>query len=159
MTIQEYKKKFQQLRSTISDEVERIIYANENEILSMNIQKIDEHIGSDGQLLRNANKKFSGRYALMTQMIASSEKPIRPKTAGDLYNWRWNGDFIQGFNLRVIKNSTQIEIFSTGEGSGLKKDFFDGYKNLYGLTVEDQRILNQEIIKPELEKFIKQYIS
>lgn len=159
MTIQEYKKKFQQLRSIISDEAERIIYANEEEICLMNIQNIDDHIGSDGQILRNTNKKYSGRYTLATQMIAASERPLLPKIAGDQYNWMWTGQFIGGFKLRVIKNSTQIEIFSTGEGSGLKKDFFDGYKNLYGLTIEDQRVLNQEIIKPELEKFIKQYLS
>jgi len=159
MTIKEYKKKLEQLRSRVSKEVEKILYANEKEILSMNIQNIDDHIGSDGQLLRNANKKYSGRYTLMTQMIASVEHPIMPKTAGDMYNWRWNGDFMSGFQLKVLKQGSQIEIYSTGEGSGLKKDFFDGYKNLYGLTPEDQKYLNEQIIKPELEKFIKQYIS
>lgn len=159
MTIQEYKKKFQQLRNTISDEVERIIYANEEDICLMNIQNIDDHIGSDGQALRNTNKKYSGLYQPMTVAIAQMENPLLPKVLGQPYNWMWTGQFIGGFKLRVVKKSTQIEIYSTGEGSGLKKDFFDGYKNLYGLTVEDQRILNQEIIKPELEKFIKQYIS
>lgn len=158
MTIQEYKKKLEQLRGRVSQEVERIIYANEDVICAMNIQKIDDHIGSDGQLLRNTNKKYSGRYTLMTQMIAAVERPIMPKIAGDSYNWRWNGDFMSGFQIRVIKGATQIEIFSRGEGSGLKKDFFDGYKNLYGLTIEDQKILNYDIIQPELQKFIKQYI-
>ena len=159
MTIQEYKKKFQQLRTTISDEVERIIYANEEDICLMNIQKIDYHIGSDGQALKNTNKKYSGVYQPMTVNISKMEGSLLPKVLGQPYNWMWTGQFIGGFKLKVIKNSTQIEIYSTGEGSGLKKSFFDGYKNLYGLTLEDQKILNQSIIKPELEKFIKQYLS
>lgn len=159
MTIQEYKKKFEQLRSRISDEAERIVYANEDKICSMNIQKIDDHIGSDGQLLKNTNKKYSGTYTFATQLIASTEKTVAPKIAGQPYNWLWTGDFIGNFQLKVLKNGTEIDIFSTGEGTGLKKSFFDGYKNLYGLTIEDQKILNMDIIKPELEKFIKQYLT
>lgn len=158
MTIQDYKKKFQQLRGSISDEVERIIYANEEEICLMNIQNIDDHVGSDGQALRNTNKKYSGVYQPMTVNISKMEGSLLPKVLGQPYNWMWTGQFIGGFKVKVLKNSTQIQIYSTGQGSGLKKSFFDGYKNLYGLTLEDQRILNQEIIKPQLEKYIQQYL-
>lgn len=158
MTIQQLKKKLQQLRERVPKEVERIIYANEQEILSMNIQNIDDHVGSDGKVLKNTNRKFSGRYTLATQLIASTQNTLLPKIAGDSYNWRWNGNFMSGFKLKVLRGGYDIEIYSTGEGTGDKKAFFDGYKNLYGLTDDDKKVLNQEIIKPELEKFIKRYL-
>jgi len=53
---------------------------------------------------------------------------------------------------------TKLNIFSTGEGSGLKKSFFSGYSNLYGLDTEDTNKLNYEIIYPELMAFIKTYL-
>ena len=158
MDIKQFKKKLEQLRARIPKEVERIIYANEQEILSMNIQNIDDHIGSDGRVLKNTNKRYSGRYTLLTQMIASTQNTVLPKTAGDLYNWRWNGAFMSGFKHKVLRGGYDIEIYSTEEGTGDKKAFFDGYKNLYGLTNEDKKVLNEEIIKPELEKFIKRHL-
>lgn len=157
-TTTQYLQKLKQLQSRILDETENIVYKNEREITSMNIQNIDEHLGSDGRALVNINKKYSGRYTLATQLIASVERPIAPKIAGDFYNWTWTGDFISNFKIEVLPNKTQIEIFSTGTGSGLKKAFFDGYRNLYGLDKYDQEKLNYEIIYPELMKFINQYI-
>lgn len=151
-------KRILQLRSRIVQESERIIYRKEDEITAMNIQKIDAHRGSDGQILRNINRKYSGLYQPLTVEIAKTENPIRPKVLGQPYNWRWNGDFMSGFEIKVSDNATKIDIFSTGEGSGLKKDFFDGYTNLYGLTAADQYKLNYEIIYEPLMKFIRQYI-
>ncbi len=157
-TTSQYLQKAKQMRSKLLDESVKIVYANENKITSMNIQNIDEHRGSDGQALKNTNRKYSGRYTLATQLIASTERPIAPKIAGDLYNWTWTGNFINNFQVEVLSNKMQIEIFSTGSGSGLKKTFFDGYKNIYGLTKEDQIKLNMDIIYPEIMTFINQYI-
>jgi hypothetical protein len=41
------------------------------------------------------------------------------------------------------------------DNSDSKKDI---YKNLIGLTKENQEVLNYEIIYPELMKFIKTYL-
>lgn len=152
MTTDEYLKKIKELRSQILDESERIIYANEKEITSLNIQKIEGGQGSDGSVLKNTNEKYSGTYALGTNLLNPTKK------AGSLYTFFETGDFLGNFQVEVLPSLIQIEIFSTGTGSGLKADFFQGYKNIYGLTKEDQYKLNYEIILPELLKFINRYI-
>lgn len=158
MTTTQYLNNLKTLKNSLVSETSKIIYAHEKEITSMNIEKIDDHVGSDGQILKNTNKRYSGRYTLATQLIASVEKPLAPKIAGDSYNWTWTGNFINNFQIEVLKNAEQIEIYSTGSGSGLKKAFFDGYKNLYGLTKEDQTKLNYDLIYPDLMKYINKYI-
>lgn len=157
-TPDQYMKNLLRLKSQIPKESKRIIISHEIEITSMNIEKIDSHRGNDGKILRNINRKYSGLYQPLTVEIAKIEKPIRSKVLGQPYNWRWNGDFISGFTMKVANDGQSFEIFSTGEGTGLKKDFFDGYTNLYGLTKEDQYELNYNLIYPDLMRFINQYI-
>lgn len=153
ITPEDYLRKAKEMRSQLLDECERIVYANEKEITSMNIKKIESGQGSDGNLLKNSNSKFSGRYTLGTQLLNPAKK------AGDLYNFFNTGDFLGRFEVEVLPNLVQIQIFSTGTGSGLKKDFFDGYnKNLFGLNTEDQNRLNYEIIYEPLMEFINRYI-
>ncbi|WP_296683235.1 hypothetical protein [Flavobacterium sp.] len=152
MNISEYIKNVELVRSKILDETEKIVMSNEDKITNLNIIKIQKGIGSDSQLLRNKNDKFKGVYSLATQLLNSS------KTAGTEYTFIETGDFVSNFQLEISTDLTKLTIFSTGEGSGLKKSFFDGYSNLYGLTPEDQSILNYEIIYPELMSFIKQYL-
>ena len=60
----DYLKNLKNLRSGLLDEVERIIYANENEIIKLNIQKIEDGQGSDGNSLKNDDSRYTGRYTL-----------------------------------------------------------------------------------------------
>lgn len=152
MTPDDYINNLKFVRNNILDETERIIYANENEIVNLNIINIEEGQGSDGSILKNVNDKFSGRYKLGTQLLNPTKK------AGNLYTFYQTGDFLNNFQVEVLSNLIQIEIFSTGEGSGLKYDFLKGYKNLYGLTKEDQTKLNYEIIYDPLMKFLHLYL-
>jgi len=152
VTPDEYMKNLLYVRDNLLDETERIISANEKDIISLNIQKIEDGLGSDGDILKNHNRKFTGRYTLGTNLLNTAKK------AGDLYTFFETGSFLGNFQVEVLSNKVQIEIFSTGTGNGDKALFFKGYKNLYGLTKEDKFKLNYEIIYPELMKFINQYI-
>lgn len=152
MTITEYIKNVELVQSRILDETERIIMSNEDEIINLNIVKIEEGQGSDNQLLKNRDDRFKGFYSLGSQLLNPS------KRAGDLYTFVETGDFISNFQLELSPDLTKLNIFSTGEGSGLKKSFFSGYSNLYGLDNEDTNKLNYEIIYPELMAFIKTYL-
>jgi hypothetical protein len=152
MNITQYIKNVELVQSRILDETEKIVMSNENEITNLNIIKIQDGLGSDNSLLKNSNSIFSGRYSLGTQLLNPS------KEAGSLYTFTETGDFVSNFQLEISPDLTKISIFSTGEGAGLKKSFFDGYSNLYGLTDEDKNKLNYEIIYPELMAFIKQYL-
>lgn len=153
MTITEYIKNIQLVQSRILDETERIVMSNENEITNLNIVKIEEGNGSDGGLLNNNISIFSdGRYKLGTQLLNPN------KEAGQLYTFIETGNFISNFQVEISPDLTKISIFSTGEGTGLKKSFFDGYTNLYGLNDEDKDKVNYDIIYPELMAFIKTYL-
>lgn len=146
--------KLQEVRNSLLDEVENIVYRNENNIIKLNTKQIENHIGFDDKTLENSNSRFSGFY----KMNSFTESGGFHKQ-GELYDFTNSGDFFRGFNVRVLPNLTQIEINSTGTGSGDKSIFFKGYDNIFGLTNKNQYILNYEIILPELQKFVKSKIS
>ena len=152
MTIDVYLKNANFVRDSLQDETERILYAKENEIVNLNIKQIENSTGNDGNILDNSDTRFKGVYTLATQMLNPR------KTAGDPYDFRETGNFLNNFELYINPNLTQIEIFSTGPGANEKADFFRGYKNIFGLDKENQSILNYKIILPELQIFINKHL-
>ena len=134
------------------DEQERIILRNEDKIIALNVDQFENGQGSDDKKLFNKNPKFDGVYSLSTQLIDNR------KVAGDLYNFYKTGNFLNGLQLEMQPNLVKFDMFSTGTGSGDKSIFFAGYANLFGLDKNNNRILNEEIILPELLIWIKKYI-
>lgn len=153
MNVLDYINKLKSVRSKLQDETENIIYRNENKIIQLNTKQIDDFIGFDGNMLINSDKRYKGVYALGTQLINPT------KRAGDPYNFNDSGNLFSGFYVEVSNDLTKVTIGSTGTGSGKKAEFFRGYKNFFGLTNQNQYILNYEIILPELNKFIKENLK
>jgi hypothetical protein len=152
MTIDVYLKNANLVRNSLQDETERILILRENEIVNLNIKQIENSTGNDGKLLENTNTRFKGFYTLSTQLFNPR------KVAGNPYDFRETGDFLNNFQLYINPNLTQVEIFSTGTGTNEKADFFRGYKNIFGLDKENQSTLNYKIILPELQKFVNKYL-
>lgn len=152
MTIDVYLKNANFVRDSLQDETERILLSKENEIVNLNIKQIENSTGNDGKLLENSDTRFKGVYTLATQMFNPR------KIAGDPYDFRNTGNFLNNFELYINPNLTQIEIFSIGTGSNEKADFFRGYKNIFGLDKENQSILNYKIILPDLQIFINKHL-
>lgn len=152
VTIRDYINKCKDVSSKILDEQERIVLANENKIISLNVDAFQSGLGSDGKDLKSTNSLFKGVYTLSTQLINPK------KTAGDLYNFQDTGSFISNLQINMNPNLTKFDIFSTGTGSGDKNLFFTSYTNLFGLDSKNQDIVNYDIIYPDLMKFIKQYL-
>jgi hypothetical protein len=153
MNVLDYINKLQSVRNRLQDETEKIIYKNENKIIQLNTKQIDDFIGFDGKELKNTDSKYRGIYTLSTQLI----NPL--KVAGNPYNFNDTGNFFSGFYIEVSNDLTKVIIDSTGTGTGQKADFFKGYNNIFGLTNQNQYILNYEIILPELQKFIKENLK
>lgn len=151
-TIKDKIKACNYILANILDEQERIIYKNENKIISLNVDQFENGTGNDDKSLFNKNPKFDGVYSLSTQLLDNR------KVAGSLYNFYQTGDFLRGLQLEVKPNLVQLDIFSTGTGGGDKSIFFTGYTNLFGLNKENNRILNYEIIRPQLLEWIKKYL-
>lgn len=145
-TIQDKIKACDYLINNILNEQERIVYANEKRITTLNKMQFIDGFGSDDKVLFNRNPIFTGRYK-------SGE------LRGQLYDFFDTGKFINGLFV-TLKNKESLSIFSTGTDTTADKfDFFAGYTNLFGLDKESQRILNYEIIKPDLDQFIIKYLS
>lgn len=149
MNVLDYINKLQSVRDKLQDETERIIYKNEDKIIQLNTKQIDDFIGFDGKQLINTDSKYKGVYTLSTQLI----NPL--KVAGNAYTFNDSGNLFRGFYVEVSSDLTKVLIDSTGTGTGQKADFFRGYKTFFGLTNQNQHILNYDIILPELNKFIK----
>lgn len=139
--IENYLKRLQSQIDNIPDLVHAGIIANADKIIALNIEQIDNHEGSDGKMLKNTDTRFKGTYTQLTEEIAASAspRPEAPKRRGDPYNWVWSGDFMSNFKLE--QKGDDFQIYSTGSGSGAKAEFFKGYRNLYGLTKENEQYI------------------
>ena len=134
------------------NEQEKIVLANEDKIINLNVDAMQDGIGSDGKILKNSNPIFKGVYSLSTQLLDSK------KIAGNPYNFLETGAFLGNMQINLQPNLTKFDIFSTGTGSGEKALFFSSYTNLFGLDNNNTEIVNYNIIYPELMKFIKRYL-
>ena len=157
-TVDDWLKNAKYVRDHLLEEIERITYANENEIIRLQTNQIDDSIGFDGKPLKNAHPLFDGVYSLATQFYAEGQNYMAPKIAGQKYNFLATGDFFRGMDINVSDDITKINIFSTGTGSGRKSQFFKGYTNLFGLVDNNTKIVNYDIILPELQKFVKKHL-
>jgi len=147
------------LIANVANQSEKIIYANEDKIIDLNLSQIEKGQGADDRPLINENAEvYSGFYTAYTQKKAAKENPIYPKVAGKLYNFAWTGDYLSSYKVEVKDNASKIIIRAADKGYGGKKAFLDGYSNIEGLNKRNIRKLDYEIIKPELQKFINRYI-
>ena len=151
-TIKDYINKCKFVASEMLNEQEKIVLANEDKIINLNVDAMQDGIGSDGKILKNSNPIFKGVYSLSTQLLDSK------KIAGNPYNFLETGAFLGNMQINLQPNLTKFDIFSTGTGSGDKSLFFAGYTNLFGLNKNNTDIVNYEIILPELMIFIKKYL-
>lgn len=145
VTIKDKIKKLQSLSGKLVDEQARIVMRNKDKIINLNKNQFTDGYGSDDNDLINVNPRFSGIYS-----------PGYKKQG--LYDFYETGLFIRGMYIILSPDKLKLSIDSRGKGSGEKSLFFAGYTNLFGLDQINSRILNYEIIKPELMKFIKQNI-
>lgn len=114
-----------------------------DELIKENINNIDNHTGSDSLNLKNTNSLFKGTYKPLTTQLAREGNSLTSKNTGDEYNFVWTGAFVEGFEMRT--DGFDYVLFSTGTGSGAKKAFFDGYKNLFGIQKTERENLYNEV--------------
>lgn len=137
----------QRIEKVIADipkETEKIIKINEQEILDLNREKQLYEKGID------SNGKRLIPYSPYTVALK--------RLKGEIYNHPTLfdlGDFYKGFKIKYNGLSNPFNIFSTDSKSS---DLIEKYGDIFGLTKENEKYLNYEIIKPELERFIKKNI-
>lgn len=126
-----------------------------DKITTLQIEQIQNHQGFDDARL----SRFSGNdstYSYFTQWHADNNSPypsLTSKPSGSDYNFLWSGDFLSNFRLK--RQNKGIEIYSTGTGSGGKKEFFEDYENMFGLNTENTATIEDEVLYYVLEKVMK----
>lgn len=110
---------------------------------------------SAGQPLKwqHNGKRGNGKYAPTTPQFAKlgiPSYPIKPKIAGEPYNFEWSGDTFRMMGLE-IKGNDEYEIFTR---SG-KQSFLESiYGEIFKLTEKHNKLVNDKIILPYLQKYI-----
>lgn len=144
-TIRDYLNKAKFVRDNIVKETERIVYDNEDKITNLNKNQFTDGYGSDDKDLFNLRPEYDGIYS-----------PGYKKQG--LYNFYETGLFIRGLFVEFHASKLTITIDSSGKGTGEKSLFITSYTNLFGLDTVNSRILNNQIIAPELNLFISKYL-
>lgn len=142
-TVRDYINACQYVLDNIDAETERIIADNKEQILDLNRERqlFDKGIDSMGEQLQP--------YAPIT--IFDKRQRGLPYNRTTLFNY---GSFYDGFDYLFRGN--KISIFSRDSKSGELQDKYG--TSIFGLIPENERILNYDIVKPELDNFIKKYL-
>ena len=144
-TVRDYIEKAKRVQSQIGGEIDDIARTYEDKILDLNRedQIFKKGIDIDGQLLGKYRNNLRGNTRGY------------PKEAGDPFNFFDTGALFSGFNLLSEGNKNKITIENTDSKAKL---LATKYGEFVGLTEENKRKLNYDIIYPELMKFIKTYL-
>ena len=143
-TIFDYMQKVKGVRDNIPNETEKIIKAKEQFILNLNRQaQLMQGIDADGNKITPEYKPFT---------IEIKRLIGQPYDRVTLF---YSGKFYAKFKIEYNKDMT-INIFSTERKT--RQLMFKYGDDIFGLTKENQEILNNNIILPELWKFLKTYL-
>jgi len=147
MTAYDYIQKMERVISELPKESHRIIRQNEEEILNLNrdSQLYNKGIDSDGQ-------RIFPTYSPFTRLIKRSEGKIFNHVT--LFD---TGDFYNGFRIKFNGYGKPFNIYSTDSKSSELQENYG--TNIFGLTDQNEKYVNYEIIKPDLEKFIKRNLG
>lgn len=98
----------------------------------------------------NSDGDDVGTYTSLTEEYASIADTVKPKIAGDSFNFQWSGATFAFMDIRT-DGKGNYDIFST---SGKQKLLEDIYGELFDLTDEHNQYVNMEIILPSLIDYI-----
>jgi len=133
------------VRDNIPQQTEGIINRNKAEIIDLNRQA---QLYAKGEDSLGLDLKF---YAFFTVQIKQLLGQPYDRTT-----LNYSGDFYDGFYLTVDKDNLILTFNSNDRKT---PDLIGKYgKNIFGLNYYNQQKLNYEIIKPELDKYIRQYL-
>ena len=147
VTVKDFLEKLK--RVNVKSMTVAIINENQKEITELNIDTLAKG--------KNYKDELVGRYSLLTQMIASEDpRPLLPKIAGEPYNFIWGGDLVG--NVKAEPKADKILFDSTGKGTGDKLEFVEKNK-LIGLTINNEQILNNDILRPNYVNKLKNALN
>jgi len=144
-TIKDYMDFVKNVRDNIPQQTEGIINRNKSEIIELNTKDQLYIKGEDS--LGLTLKPYSVFTIEIKQLLG---QPY------DRTTLNYSGAFYNGFYLKVDKDNLVLNFNSTDNKT---PDLISKYgRNIFGLNYDNQQKLNYEIIFPELENYIRQYL-
>ena len=144
MTAKGYLDQLIRVRDGLPSEVAGFIYKKEDIILDLNRE---DQLFNRGLL---PNGMFSNSYKKTTQGFTRGY----PKEKSRLFNFFDTGEMFDafkmntdGFELEIINNDPKVSLVSALAGG-----------NIIGLTIENQKKLNYEIILPEILEYVNSHL-
>lgn len=98
----------------------------------------------------NSDGGFAGVYKSFTEQYASIADTVKPKIAGQPFNFQWSGATFAFMDIKT-DGKGNYDIFST---SGKQQLLEEIYGELFDLTDEHNQYVNIEIILPSLIDYI-----
>ena len=133
------------VRDNIPQQTKGIINRNKSEIIELNTKSQLYNKGEDS--LGLSLKPYAVFTIEIKQLLG---QPY------DRTTLNYSGAFYNGFYLTVDENNLVLNFNSTDNKT---PELMAKYgRNIFGLNYDNQQKLNYEIILPELEKYIKQYL-
>lgn len=145
----------EKLKETIEEQAKKIIVKNMDYIISvLENKQLGLGLNSKGGALAwsSGTKGGTGFYTENTELIAKSEFTVKPKIAGEPYNFQWTGSFFNSLGLKTLSRN-KYSIFSTdGKAAFIRK----AYGDVLTLTEKSNDWVNKHIIEPELVEHIEE---
>jgi len=141
----------QRLRAfNVEKTVNSIVRKNKKEIIKLNKDNLDKGLNSEDLLV--------GSYSTYTQAWAfrKGKEANTLKIAGANYNFNWTGKFIKGIFITYENN--KIKFFSKGMGLTSKTRFITN-NNLLGVSKKGAKVINNDIIQPNLQDSFKNHLN
>ena len=140
-TLQPYSKALADVKTDLPKILRNIIINNKKRILNiLKETQLSKGLGSDGELL--------GTYSKYTEIISIFEepKPRKTKREGSPYNFEWTGKYFDAFDID-FEDEESFSLFSKDAKAKLLNDKFGEIETL---TDQNNKIVNQEILLPEM---------
>ncbi len=143
--IQPYIDQVKKVRADIPKIAEDFIMANSEKILNLvKVDQLGKGLNSQGTPLvwKRGKQSGDGFYAEFTDIYAENLNTVKPKIAGQPYNFEWTGDT---FNKMVIdiRNNNSFKIFTL---DGKKALLEAAYGTIFSLNEGHNKIVNQWIL-------------
>jgi len=119
-----------------------VIENKENIMNILKYSQLELGIKSDGS--------DAGVYSNLTSQFAIGQDVVKPKNAGDPYNFQWSGGTFAFMDVKT-DGKGEFDIFST---SGKQELLEEIYGELFDLTEEHNEFVNMQIILPYLQEYI-----
>ncbi|MCB0463965.1 MAG: hypothetical protein KDC81_14795 [Flavobacteriaceae bacterium] len=145
----------EQIKNEIPIWIRDAILENRGQIVNLvKFEQLSKGLNSDGQPLSWSGG--TGFYAQATQSFAYRDNVRIPKVEGWAYNFSWSGQTLDNMyidSVDVSKSTYEIETVKS------KENLLEGiYGEIFKLTDEHNKYVNENIIQPYISKKIMENI-